>query len=202
MKMKKTVEATTGNHDDNWEIYRLLIGHLQHCHSRLVEHYRVFLTFNSLLIPAVTALLAYIIKNKNGLENDEVILLRIAVTLICGIGFYVTCQGAGIVRRVLIDSKVRINQITRIENKMNGLLLYPFIECGEFFFQKGKTLPSCVDGINDLSLSDFGKSISAIDAYRRSSYAVYIAYTLIATFSLYPLLLQMLAAICEVIQYK
>lgn len=188
---KRSTEVTTDDVERNFEIYQLLVGYLQHCHSRLVDNYRVFLTFNSLLIPAVTALLVYILKNENGLNENVIVGLRIAVIFICFFGFFVTWQGEGIVRRVILDSKVRINQITRLETKLKGLFLYPFIEGGEFFFN-GKTLPSAVDGISDLTLINFRKTISATDAYRRSSYAIYFAYTLIALFSIYPLLLPLL----------
>jgi len=112
------------------------------------------------------------------------------------LGFFVTWQEEGIVRRVILDSKVRINQITRLETKLNRLSLYPFIEGGEFFFNK-KTLPSAVDGISNLSLTDFRKTISATDAYKRSSYAIYVAYTIIALFSICPLLQQLCALICK-----
>lgn len=183
---KGSTEVTMDDVARNFEIYQLLVGYLQHCHSRLVDNYRVFLTFNSLLIPAVTAILVYISKNDNGL-NENVVALRIAVILICFFGVFVTRQGEGIVRRVILDSKVRMNQITRLEIRLKGLYLYPFIEGGEFFFN-GKTLPSTVDGIRDLSLINFRKTISATDAYRRSSYAIYLAYTLIVLFSVYPLL--------------
>ena len=80
---KRTTEANSDEIKINLEIYKLLIGYLQHCHSRLVDNYRVFLTFNSLLIPAVTALLVYVLKNRDGLSGNDLILLRLAVTLIC-----------------------------------------------------------------------------------------------------------------------
>jgi hypothetical protein len=194
-----TEGGDTNKNDVNWKMYELLVGHLQHCHSRLVDNYRVFLTFNSLLIPAVTALLAYILKNKDHLEDYEMLLLRLAVIVICGIGFYVTWQGAGLVRRVIIDSEIRINQLTRLEKAMKSVTVSPFIEGGEFFFQ-GKTLPSGIPNKKDLSLSDYGKSTRAIEAYKHSSYAIYLAYTLLAIFSLSPVLARLFVVMSKIVQ--
>ena len=78
-----TTEEDTEKNNENWKMYELLVGHLHHCHSRLVDNYRVFLTFNSLLIPAITALLVYIIKNQTSLDSSDKLFLRLAAFVIC-----------------------------------------------------------------------------------------------------------------------
>ena len=167
------------NHEEKtWELYVLLVNIFQHYHNRCVDNYRVFLYFNSFLLPAATALLAYSIK-------DQKYELSPFITLLAVVGIIVTWKGFGLLRRISIDSKVRINQIRRTEDKLNNLPLLPFRERGAFFFSKDNNveLPA---PINDepLERPTSGLGVQAINAYQWTSWALGIAYLILSLTSI------------------
>jgi len=158
--------------ENQWKLYELLWGTLQHYHDRWVDSYRVFLSFNAFLLPAVTALLGFSFK-----ENSEA--LRPFVSLLCGIGVWSTWQGIGLLKRIRIDTDLRLNQLTRLEDKMVDMPVRPFKEGKNFFFHNKD-----VEGFLQHQHRDKGRR--AIDAYINSSWAINGYYLIVGVYALFP----------------
>jgi hypothetical protein len=160
---------------NDWQLYELLLRTLEHYHTRWVDNYRIFLSFNALLLPAVTALFGYATKT-----NEH--LLRVTVLLLCVVGLLVTAVALGLLERIAIDTKLRLTQVRRLENVLTGMSLKPFQEAWDFFFSE--------KDIGDLKQRTYRwKGIRALNAYRLSSAAVIIYYALLGLLSIFPNLL-------------
>jgi hypothetical protein len=156
----------------DWELYKLLLRTLEHHHTRWVDNYRVFLSFNALLLPAVTALFGYATRgNAQG--------LRVVVFLLCVLGVLVTGLALGLVKRIVIDTELRIVQMRRLEGVLSGMTLKPFREGRDFFFKKKD-----VEGLRQSKYC--WKGIRASDAYFWSSVAMICYYVVLAIFSIAP----------------
>lgn len=181
MTEEESSSSSITNQDAAFQLYVQLLGTLQHYHSRWVDNYKIFLSFNSFLLPAVTALLAYALKD----GQDQV---RLLVSLLCIIGGIAAWCGLGLLKRIQLDADFRVNQLCRLEDMMPNLPIQPFSEGYEYFFKKsflpeprrGKPLPSLRVG---------QKGIRAIDAYGMISRSVLLAYVLIFFYSIWPFIL-------------
>ena len=169
-----TDNNTEKDNDEYFRLYELLSNTLQHYHERWVDNYKVFLSFNAFLLPAASALLAYVIKD----NQDE---LRPIVILLCIVGIIASRQGYGLLRRIRLDADLRITQIIRLESKISNLPLKPFTEGKEYFFDK--------DYVNDGRFPNNpykNKGIRAIDAYKKVSTAIIFAYAIIISSASWP----------------
>jgi hypothetical protein len=167
---------TKKDNDEYFRLYELLSNTLRHYHERWVDNYKVFLSFNAFLLPAASALLAYVLKDN---QNE----LCPIVVLLCIVGIIASWQGYGLLKRIRLDADLRITQLIRLESKMSYLPLKPFTEGKEYFFDK--------EHANDGRFPNNpykNKGIRAIDAYRKISIAIISAYTIITLFASWPLI--------------
>lgn len=173
--------SSTSPEPSSWDLYLMLVELLRHNHSRWIENYRVFLSFNAFLLPASTALLAYVFK-------DGTRLLAIFVFILSLVGIVATRSGFGFIRRVATDTQMRLNQIRRAEDAIEGLPLRPFREGGGFFFGELAGLPAPVDG-RPLLLAESDLGLRSYIAYQRTSRAIQCAYFVLAAVSVGVILL-------------
>ncbi|MFC1540827.1 hypothetical protein ACFL50_00070 [Candidatus Latescibacterota bacterium] len=115
---------------DDWKPYELLVDILQHNHTRWIDNYRVFLSFNTILLPAITVLFGY------SLNNNNFIHLRPLIPLICLLAAIITFLGIGLLIRISIDSKLRQFETKKMEENFPDMPIHPFGEGYEFFFGK------------------------------------------------------------------
>jgi|WetSurMetagenome_2_1015567.scaffolds.fasta_scaffold106001_2 hypothetical protein len=164
----KQPQKTASN---NWDLYNLLSNTLQQYHSRWVENYKIFLAFNSFLLPAATALLGYSIK-------ENLIHLRYITVLLCIVGTMASYLGYRLLKRINVDINIRFNQLVRLESSMDWLPLKPFTEGKAFFFQ-GKNLDHYIGDDTFCQERFKDKGIRAIDAYKYISIAISLFYIVI-----------------------
>jgi len=109
-----------------WELYTLLSDSIPFYHSRWVDNFRVFLLFNSFLLPASMALLGLAMK-------DQLWELKILVMILCVVGIAVTNVGFKLLKRINIDTSLRYAQLIYLEKEFLNLPLSPYTD-GKFFF--------------------------------------------------------------------
>ena len=112
------------------KLYELLSVRLQHCHTRWIDNYRVFLSFNAILLPANTAIFGFVIK------KSQYELLLFLPFLLSVIGIIVTLCGIYLMRRIQIDTDLRHNQLRRLEDRLDDLSIKPISEGFTFFHKK------------------------------------------------------------------
>jgi hypothetical protein len=113
-----------------WQIYELLSSRLLHCHTRWVDNYRVFLSFNAILLPGNTAILGFAMKESQyGLFSFMILFLSI-------MGIIATVCGIYLMRRIQIDTDLRHNQLKRLEVELTWLPVKPFTEGFTLFHEK------------------------------------------------------------------
>jgi len=154
----------------DWEIYSLLSNLINHNHNRFIDNYKIFLAFNSFLIPASTALLGYAFKEK-------ISLLHNLVSLICIVGILFSYLGFKLLKRITLDSELRLKQLIEIEKKIKGLTVYPYTEGKDFFF-KNKSLSD--ERFYVLKKCKDDKGTRGIDAYKYFSVIIIVLYVILA----------------------
>lgn len=178
--MKTNPIPPPNKHDFNWDLYNLLSNTLQHYHSRWVDNYRIFLSFNSFLLPAATALLGYALK-------ENLAPLRYFTTLLCVVGIIASSLGFRLLKRIRVDTDLRLNQLIRLERSMDWLPLQPFSEGKDFFFHN-KNLAHEVGDDSFCKDRYKNKGTRAIDAYKYISIAIVIFYIIIGLYGIWPLI--------------
>lgn len=172
---QKPVQA---NQEYAWKLYELLSGILQHYHSRWIDNYKVFLSFNSFLLPAATALLAYALK-----ENQST--LRLFVALLCVVGAVAAWQSMGLLQRIHLDNDLRFNQLRRLEQMMADLPICPFTEGHAYFFSEAP-LPPIPGNTPIAETAPKKRGTQAIKAYRMITRAILLAYAFLFLYSIWP----------------
>ncbi len=155
---------------NQWKLYELLCGTLPYYHNRWVDNYRIFLSFNAFLMPAVIALLMFSFK-----ENSEILLPF--VSLLCGISSWITYQEIGLLKRISIDADLRLNQLTRLEDEMVDMSVKSFQEGRDLFIHNQD-----VEGFpqyqhRDKDRNDKGRK--AIDVYISNIRAIIVFYLIV-----------------------
>jgi hypothetical protein len=177
--MKKNNSKFDNSDNEHWKLYELLSNTLPLFHSRWVDNYKIFLSFNSFLLPAATALLGYAVK-------ENLIPLRYFVFLLCMVGILASYFGFRLLKRIRLDTDLRFYQLIRLEESLKCMPLMPFTEGRDFFF-KNKNIST---GVGDDLFSqgrNKDKGIRAIDAYKYISWAISLFYIVLGTFSIWPL---------------
>ena len=163
--------------DRRWHIYELLSGTLQHYHARWVDNYRVFLSFNAILLPGSTALLGFAIK-----ESQKELFLFVSVLAV--IGIIATVCGIGLMRRIRMDTDLRLNQLKRAENELKGLTVKPFTEGFKVFFEREEIRAR--DGSVVFDKKKIKKwNLRASSAYNIISWSIVVVYVALIVVSIY-----------------
>ena len=111
-----------------WELYKLVNARTEHLHTRWIDNYRIFLSFNAVLGAAVTAIFGLLIK-----EDSNV--LRVVLLSLCVFGILATCQGLGLILRVHIEMKLRIDELLRLERMISQLPIRIYEEGRQFLYE-------------------------------------------------------------------
>jgi hypothetical protein len=170
--------------DHAWKLYEIISDMLQHYHSRWIDNYKVFLSFNSFLLPAATVILGYALK-----ENQSE--LRLLVALLSVVGAIAAWQGKGLLKRIHLDTTLRFNQLRRLEQSMTTLPIKPFTEGYQYFFQK-TPLPPISGDSSEVVNSQKSRGRQALKAYGTISYAILVAYVVLFCYSVWPFILLVL----------
>lgn len=174
--IKQNNSSPENQNNDIWKLYELLLTTLQHYHSRWIDNYRIFLSFNAFLLPAMTALLAYSIK-----ENESV--LYFFVILLGIVGIVASFEGYGLLIRIRIDADLRCNQLKYLERKMSNIQLTTVTEAWEFFFEN-KNISRNYEELNFNQSKYKNKGVRAIDAYKYISMAIIFSYVIMIFFAI------------------
>jgi hypothetical protein len=184
MKIQNTMEnnclQSSNKNDLTWDLYNLLSNTLQHYHSRWVDNYKIFLSFNSFLLPGATALLGYALK-------ENLLPLRFFTTLLCVVGIMASWLGFRLLQRIRVDTDLRLNQLVRLERSMDWLPLKPFSEGKDFFFHN-KNLTDDIDDNSFCQDRYKNKGTRGIEAYKYISIAIIICYLIIGLYGIWPLI--------------
>ncbi|HYA14940.1 MAG TPA: hypothetical protein VEF33_11430 [Syntrophales bacterium] len=172
--MSSSENNDRGSPEKVWETYNTVNGLLKYNHSRWVENYKVFLTFNQFLLPALTALLAF--------SSRGCVITKIPIIVLCLVGAVAACCSIGLLKRIYVDTDVRVNQLRRLEKLMVDMPIKPYIEGYGFFFLQ-EALPS-PEGTGDL-FKLRGGGTRAIDAYTWVSKAIFIAYIVLLLYTVF-----------------
>ena len=163
--------------DRQWQIYELLSGTLQHYHARWVDNYRVFLSFNAILLPGSTALLGFAIK-----ESQKELFLFVSILAV--IGIITTVCGIGLMQRIRMDTDLRLNQLKRAEDGLKELTVKPFTEGYNVFIKKVEIKDSAGNVL--LDKRKFSKwNLRASSAYNIVSWSIVVVYISLIAVSLY-----------------
>ena len=133
--MEKTEGGKVENDKHYYAQYELIWNLIQHYHTRWIDYFKVFLTFNSILLPAISVLFVYSIKNK----SEILLFLIITISLISIIVNYISL---GLMKRTGLDFKLRFDQLDRLENILKFSDIRPSLEGKEFFYDKKHALNS------------------------------------------------------------
>lgn len=146
-----------------WRLYELLWNSFHHQHWRWIDNYRIFLSLNAFLLPAVTILLGYMIK-------DKIYYLGIFLFFLCFIGALITSLSLLFLYRIKEDTSFKLSNLREIEKKMEFLPFKTFTKGKEHFF-------------NNNNKKFLG--IRAYPAYFMSGIAIITYYTIVGLFSIY-----------------
>ena len=174
------------NNEEYWKLYQILWGTIEFYHRRWIEHFKIFLSFNAILLSAVTFLLGYVLK-----ENEN--SLRPFISLLSALGIYILYLSNGILKRISIDFRLRFNQLRRLEKILKFKFVKPIQEGKDFFFDN-KDIPNISMSFNNdrLMQNDFlNKGIPQKDAYKKGTIAIGIYYVLIGIYSLFTFILNL-----------
>ena len=177
--MEKNNSKFEGTDNEQWKLYELLSSTLPLFHSRWVENYKIFLSFNSILLPAAIALLGYAIK-------ENLMPLRFFVFLLCIVGILASYCGFKLLKRIRVDTDFRYYQLRRLEKSLPSMPLMPFTEGRDFFF-KNKIISTEIENNIFSQSSSRDKGMRAIDAYKYISFAISLFYIVLGIFSIWPL---------------
>jgi len=165
--MNDSEEKPSGvNQQLAWKLYESVGGILQQDHLRWVNNYKVFLSFNSFLLPAVTALLVYVL-------NEEQKCVGLFVALLCAVGAIAAWQGMGLLSRIHAGTNLRYAQLRQLEGLINGLPLKPFTAGYEHFFLR-------------VEATGEKRGIRAVKAYKTISVTILVAYIILFVGSIWP----------------
>jgi len=168
-----------------WELYKLVNARTEHLHTRWIDNYRIFLSFNAVLGAAVTAIFGLLIK-----EDSNV--LRVVLLSLCVFGILATCQGLGLILRVHIEMKLRIDELLRLERMISQLPIRIYEEGRQFLYENK-------DVGNVLQKENPRKGIRGTDAYRRISQYIIGYYVIVVLCVLWPWFQPLLPRICRVL---
>jgi hypothetical protein len=86
----ETEKTKSDDFDDfianHFRLYEMILGIIKHDHQRWIDNFRIFLTFNSLFIPLITALLGYAIKE----SNPCLFWVFYLISMACAVGIAIT----------------------------------------------------------------------------------------------------------------
>jgi len=171
---KKTNNETI----DMWEFYRFLSKNIQYNHTQWVDNYKIFLSFNSFLLPAITALLGYALSYK--LDN-----LRYVTIIPCVVGIVASWCGLGILQRIQVRANLLYFQLRRLEHDMPTLPLKPNTENYKYIF---KNEDIKVEKYEVPFTQESSKGIKASKAYKYISYILIGCYIFIGFVGIWPLI--------------
>lgn len=163
-----------------WKLYELLSVRLQHCHTRWIDNYRVFLSFNAILLPTNTAIFGFAIKK----SQYELLLFLPSLS---AIGIIVTLCGIYLMRRIQIDTDLRHNQLRRLEDELNDLLIKPITEGFNFFHEKQDVKDNKGDVVFEKERLQ-KRNLRASYAYETISWSIVIVYIVLIIFTIWKFL--------------
>ena len=161
-----------------WRLYELLAGSLQLYHSRWVDNFRVFLSFNAILLPASAAVMGFALNS-----NIQSSLLRIIVVVLALIGIYATWAGRCFMLRIRRDTDLRFGELATLEKQHMGKLPLRPYTMGYKYFLREENLTAADDGMyfSRQGLSRWNRR--ATQAYGRLSWVIIVAYVLLGVFA-------------------
>ncbi len=116
-------------HGHPWELYSLLSDRIPFYHTRWIDNFRIFLLFNSFLLPASLALLGLAIKN-------HVWVLKYLVVMLCWVGIKITNAGYNLLKRIHVDTGLLYSQLLHMENLGLNIPFSPYTDGKKYFFPK------------------------------------------------------------------
>lgn len=179
--------------DEQWKMYSLLWDSIPFLFNRWTQNFKIFISFNAVLLPAVTILLGYFLK-----ENIEE--MRLFVFLLSIIAIYLLWLGYGIIKRIAIDFDLRFSQLRRLEKKLELNPVSPCTEGYKFFHNVESIFFNETDkesNFNMIQKNYPSKGIRAQIAYRNSVISFTIYYGLVAIYSIYPMVCKIGIYLCQ-----
>ncbi len=144
-----------------WNLYKLLWGMIEFYRKRWIDHFRVFLSFNAILLPGITLILVYVIKEN---ENE----LRLYIFIPCLIAITILVAGYNVLKRIAIDFDYRWGQLDRLEKLLKISPVCPSLEAKAYFKENNE-----------------GWKVKK--AYYVSIWALILYYLLLIGFSVWPI---------------
>jgi phosphate/sulfate permease len=121
--------------DYSFELYKALIDETRNLHTQWINNFRVILTFNSILMAGLIAII--IVFAKGEAKNDFISLIRVTLIILPILGISITMLGIRIINRLYESYKLRYEELRFIEIKLSDRLpLLPYCEGNKKFLNK------------------------------------------------------------------
>ena len=164
--------------DYNFELYKVLVDETRNLHTQWINNFRVILTFNSILMAGLIAIIVVFAKGEA--RGDFISLMRATLIILPILGISVTILGIRILYRLHESYELRYDELRFIEIDLSDRMpLLPYLEGNKKFRGEEVEVHENARPLSETSSIKLQK-VNGYEAYRLIAIAFIAAYLFVS----------------------